>query len=178
MAAAAVVAGKFVQMSESIEISEISFELAVEQFREFLADNGLPTELLWVFKEDVFCKNGDTYGTDFWLKLPLPDENEKIAKTLFKIGKTRDLGIAISGYARCEGKICCGLILPLNEEEFGYMMMSKQYMKYTFVIDMPEAKAVKSTLKWKMFSLFPWKYKPGNSFEYLRSKKNLQFPAD
>lgn len=87
-------------------ISETSFAQAVEEFKKFLAENNLPTEILWIFLEDTFSRNIKFHETHFWLKLPLPEENENLAEKQFKFGQQKNLGICISAFALCEDKVC------------------------------------------------------------------------
>jgi hypothetical protein len=156
-------------------ISETSFAEAVIEFKEFLKENNLPTDILWVFSEDVFSRNIKLFETDFWLKLPLPKENEKFAAKHYKIGQQKNLGVGLSAFALCEDKICCSLIIPTDKEDSEYLFMSPKYLKFSFVSDLPVAKAVKNTFRWTIFKLLPFRYRKGNFLVYLESKRNLQF---
>ncbi len=156
-------------------IAETSFTQAIQKFKEFLAENNLPTEILWVFLEDTFSRNSKFYETNFWLKLPLPEENEKFAKKHYRIGQRENLGICISAFALCENKVCCSLVIPKDREDSEFLFMSPKYLKFTFIEDLPKAQPVRSFLEWKLFSLLPFKYKKGCFMVYLQSKKDLQF---
>lgn len=70
-------------------IAETSFSQAVKEFKNFLADNDLPTDSLWVFREDVISRNTKFYETDFWIKLPLSSENEGLAERHYEIGRKK-----------------------------------------------------------------------------------------
>ncbi|HEY0047820.1 MAG TPA: hypothetical protein VGB68_00940, partial [Pyrinomonadaceae bacterium] len=70
-------------------IAETSFAEAVEEFKKFLAKNNQPTEILWVFLEDTFAGNTTHFEKHLRLKLPLPEENEKLAEKLYGIGQQR-----------------------------------------------------------------------------------------
>jgi hypothetical protein len=156
-------------------ISETSFVQAVNKFKEFLKENNLPPEILWIFSEDVFSRNVETHETDFWLKLPLSEENEKFVEKHYKIGQQKNLGVGISAFALCEDKICCSLIIPKDAEDSEYLFMSPQYLKFSFVNEMPIAQVVRSSFRWTIFNFLPFKYKQGNFLAYLQSKKDLQF---
>jgi hypothetical protein len=158
-------------------IAETTFAEAVKEFKEFLAKNNQPTEILWVFLEDTFARNTNHFEKHFWLKLPLHEENEKLAEKCYRIGQQRNLGICITAFALCEGKVCCAVVIPKDEEDSEYMLVSPEHLKFTFAADMPIAEAVTSALRWKLFSLLPFKYRQGNASGYLPSKKNLQFSA-
>lgn len=156
-------------------IAETSFDQAVHGFKRFLAENHLPTEILWVFIEDTFQRNNEFYETDFWLKLPLPEENEEFAKKHYKIGQQENLGVCISAFALCEDKVCCSLVIPKDKEDSEFLFMSPKYLKFTITKDLPKAQPVRSHLQWKLFSLLPFKYKSGCFMVYLQSKNDLQF---
>jgi hypothetical protein len=156
-------------------ISETSFAEAVEGFKEFLGGNGLPTEILWVFSEDVFSRNVKFSEREFWLKLPLPEENEKLAERHYKTGQQKNLGVGILAFALCENKICCNLVVSRDAEDSEYLFMSPKYLKFSFINDLPIAKAVRNSFRWTIFKLLPFKYRKGNFPDYLESKRNLQF---
>jgi hypothetical protein len=156
-------------------IAETSFAEAVEEFKKFLAKNNQPTEILWVFLEDTFAGNTTHFEKHLRLKLPLPEENEKLAEKLYGIGQQRKLGVCLSAFALCEGKVCCAVLVPKDETESEYMLMSPEHVKLSYAMDMPLAEAVTSTFRWKLFRLLPFKYRQGNSSDYLPSKKDLQF---
>lgn len=156
-------------------ISETSFAEAVDGLKDFLRKNDLPTKILWIFKEDVYSRNVKRYETEFWVKLPLPEENKELAERHYKIGQQKNLGMGISAFALCEDKVCCSVIIPKDAEDAGYLLMSPKYLKLSFVIDMPTATAVKSLFRWNLFKLLPFKFKQGIFLAYLESKRNLQF---
>jgi hypothetical protein len=158
-------------------IAQTSFDEAVGEFKKFLAENNIPSEILWLFKEDVFSRNVEFHALDFWLKLPLPEENEKLAEKHYEIGRQKNFGLGLSAFALCEGKVCCAVVIPKDKEDSEYMLMSPEYLKFSCVIGMPVARAVRSSLRWKLFRLLPFKYKQGNFLVYLQSKKDLQFSA-
>lgn len=81
--------------------------------------------------------------------------------------------MCISGFALCEGKICCSLIIPKDQEDSEFLFMSPEHLKFSFVSDMPVAKPVRNTFRWTLFKFLPFKYKAGNFLVYLESKKNL-----
>lgn len=151
--------------------AETSFVQAIEKFKEFLAQNSLPTEILWVFIEDTFSRKSEFYETHFWLKLPLPKENRYYTERYYEIGQQKNLGIAISAFALCENKVCCSLVLPKDEEDSELLFMSPKFLKFTFAKDLPKAQPVRNYIQWKLFSLLPFKYKKGCFFVYLESKK-------
>lgn len=143
-------------------ISETSFAEAVEEFKRFLGKNNLPTKILWVFPEDVFSRKSELYEKEFWLKLPLSDENYSLAEKHYQSGQQINLGVCLSAFALCEDKICCRLIVPKDAEDAEYSLMSPKFIKFSYVENMPAAKPVRNSLRWYIFKLLPFKYKQGN----------------
>jgi hypothetical protein len=155
-------------------ISEMTFEDAKREFREFLVKNGLDKPILWVFIEDVYSSRSDRYTTSFWLRLPTPAVNEECARRHFECGKAQGFGVALSAFASCADGLCCSFIVPDEEEDAAYMLMGPEYMRYSYTnSDMPTATVVRSKLIWTIIGLLrPW-IKRGCFFTYLRSKKEL-----
>ncbi len=158
-------------------ISETSFSQALLEFKNFLEHNKLPTEIVYVLCEDTFSRKSKHFETDFWIRFPLPSNNESLAERHYKIGQEKALGIGICAFAICESKTCYGLVIPRDSEDSEFLFMSTKYLKFSFIEDMPVAKPVRNYFHWKIFELMPFKYKKGNFFVYLESKKNLQFTS-
>jgi hypothetical protein len=154
-------------------LAETSFDDAVAFFRNFLNEQGETAPILWVFKEDVFSRKAEVYETAFWIKLPIPPDNETFAGKAFALAQQRNVGAGLSALARCEEGLCCSFVIPVDEEDAQYLMMSPAGVRYNVVNDMPRAKGVRSWLRWNFFSLFPFFYKQGNFMVYLLSKKEL-----
>src|SRR5687768_15635794 len=158
-----------------MKLSETSFEDAKESFIAFLSENGFDLPLLWTFKEDVYSRNNDRYERDFWLKIPLPDSNEELAKRHFEFGKSKGFGVALTAYAICEEGLCCSFVLPDDDEDAQYMLMGPESLKMSFVSrDMPTAKVIRNQIGWKLFGLFPFLFRTGNHFVYLASKADFR----
>jgi hypothetical protein len=156
-------------------LQETSFEDAVLEFRKFLTDNGLTEPILWVFEEDIFSRRTDTFEKDFWLKIPLPEENEEFARRHFELGKHRGFGLGLSAFARCDEGLCCSFIVPTDDEDAQYMLLGPEHLKYSFVSrDMPVAKVVRSEWSWWAMGWLRRFFKPGCHFVYLASKGVLR----
>ncbi len=158
-----------------MNLHETNFDDAKNEFTAFLTANGIAKPILWVFKEDIFSRKTDTYRTDFWMKLPLPRENEKLAKSHFETGKQKGLGLGLTAFAACGEGLCCSFVVPADAEDGQYMLMSSEHMKYSFIDrDMPRARVVRSKILWKLFGLLPFLFRPGNHFVYLTSRAELR----
>lgn len=153
-----------------MKIRETSFLKARAGFQDFLANNALPTKLVWIFREDVFTLKSKKFSTDFWLKSPPIRQNEVIAERIYEVGQKRSLGICLSAFATYESTVCCCIILPKTEEDSEFLFMSPGELKFSFVSEMPKAKVTKSFLKWQSFKFLPLRYKQGCYVEYLPSK--------
>lgn len=158
-------------LSEKLIIAEVSFEQAVKNFKEFLAQNNLLIDIVWIFLEDTFSRNSKFYETNFWLKFPIPKDNEELAKKYYIIGKKEKLCIGMYAFALCENKVCCNLILLEEDSEF--LLMSPKYLKFSFLKDLPKVQPIKNQLQWNLFKLFPFKYKQGCFVGYMQSKKDF-----
>ena len=155
-------------------LADTGFEEAGKEFKTFLATNRMDTRILWVFKEDIYSRKTDTFRTDFWLKLPLPNRNSELAKFHFEIGKQRGFGLGLTAFASCEEGLCCSFVVPADTEDGQYMLMNPEHLKYSFISrDMPVAKVVHSNLLWRLFSLLPFLFSSGNHFVYLTSRADL-----
>jgi len=155
-------------------IAETSFDEAKEFFTNFLAENGLTQPILWVFTQDVYSFKTDKYTKKFWLKLPLPADNEEFARRHFEFGKRQGFGLALTAFASCAEGLCCSFIVPTDDEDAQYMLMGPEHLKYSFTSrDMPVAKVVRSSILWIFLDMLrPW-IKSGNFFVYLKSKAEL-----
>ena len=154
-------------------VADTSFAEAGTSFREFLDENGETEPILWTFVEDVCSRNTNHHETKFWVKLPIPQENENFAEICFKLAKRRNLGVALVAYARCEYGLCCAIIMPADEEDAQYSMMTPTAIRYSIVQDMPTAIAVKRSFRWFLMNLAFFKYCRGNYIVYLKSKSDL-----
>jgi hypothetical protein len=151
-------------------ISNTSFLEATNSFKHFLAENNLPTDILWLFKEDTISKISDKHETDFWLKIPLDSDNEMLMEQYYEFGKRINLGVSFGAFALCDGKICCSVIIPKDEEDSEFLMFSPAAVKFTFVKDLPIAKVIKNRLKWLFYKLQFFEFEQGCFMIYLPSK--------
>lgn len=158
-----------------MKIKETSFGQAVKEFKKFLSENNLPLDIYWIFTEDVLQKKSEIYDSSFWLKLPLPPENVNLAEKQYEFGRLKNLGMCLSAFALCEDKICCHIIIPKDESDSEFLMMSPEYLKLSIVTNMPKANIVRSELKWMIYKSMSRRFKEGNFLLYLQSKKDLQF---
>jgi len=149
-------------------LSETSFEEAEEAFRNFLADNEAPTELLWVFREDVIPEG---YG-NMAIRTPLPTDNHERAKKCFELGKKRNLGVAFLAFCKLDGATCCFVQLPEDDRDAQYKSMGNRYLKLSRTT-MPEARAISNSVLWKIRELFVNRKDYGGWDDMIPSRETL-----
>ena len=155
-------------------LADTTFEETIRTFTAFLAENGMDTRILWVFREDVYSRKTDLFKTAFWLKLPLPAENEELARRHFETGKKKGFGLGLTAFASCEDGLCCSFVIPADDEDAQYMLMGPQHLKYSYVsVDMPIAKVVRDKFFWNLLGILRFWFRHGNHFVYLASKSEL-----
>jgi hypothetical protein len=77
-----------------------TFEDAVASLRRFLDENGHPTDLFWVCRDDVWKRS----PTDVLLKYPVTRENTLLAQKVFDEGRERGL-VDVHAVATVAGKV-------------------------------------------------------------------------
>ena len=130
-------------------LPETSFDEAEEIFKEFLKNNGVNSDLKWVFSEDVIIE-----GRDITIRVPLPEDNRERAEQCFNLGKKRNFGLAFLAFCTLGNRPCCYIQLPENELDAQYKLMSERFVKFSCRIGMPEAKAIRNSAIWKIRQLF------------------------
>mgnify|MGYP001159162626 CR=1 FL=1 len=123
------------------------FADALEGLRRFLNDNGHPTDVFWVFREDVWQLS----PTDVRVKYPSSSENIALAQKVFAEGRERGL-VEVKALATAEGKVAATVWFPKlpNEEVQGW----NQGMKLVIAEPLPPAKLV-GGLRWWLLRFLP-----------------------
>jgi hypothetical protein len=154
-------------------LAETSFTDAKIDFKIFLEKNSLPSDIVWLFYEDIISLNTKFYDLRLWIKMPSVLENEQIAEKCYIYGRQRGLGVCLSAFTLVESKIGCCIILPKDEEDSNYLFMSPLHVKYSCISDIPKAEIVKSNLIWYFRKNLSFKYRKGCFLDYLPTKRNL-----
>src|SRR5687767_5352730 len=115
---------------------ETTFREAKEFFQNFLSEQGLSSDLLWVFGEDIIC-----LPKRFLIKVPLPAENESFAETFYNIGVERDFGVCLYAFCLLDGRPCCYVQLPEDDLDAQYSLMGNLSVKYSVRSDLINAEA-------------------------------------
>ena len=88
------------------------FDEACCRLRDFLGDEDLSPEFLWLFREDVTFSRGR-----WWVRIPVPEQNEVRARELYDQARARGIGIRINAELLLDSRPCCALQLPISVSE-------------------------------------------------------------
>ena len=123
------------------------FEDALGYFRRLLTESDHPTDILWVFREDVWKRS----PTDVFVSLPSQTKNLPLARKVFDEGRKKGL-VGVHGIATVDNKVAATIWFPKfrGEEIQGWDCG----MKLSIAEPLPRAKIVGS-IRWLSFSLRP-----------------------
>jgi hypothetical protein len=131
-----------------IRMNEIpDFEDAVASFKHFLTEQGQPSKILWVFREDIWKQS----PTDVVLRIPSQIKNLALAKKIFAEGRKKGL-VDVQAIASVDYKVATTVWFPKfsAEELQGW----NRGMKLSIAEPLPRAKSV-GRLRWLCFRLQP-----------------------
>ena len=90
------------------QVNEIpDFEDAVAFFRHFLTKEGLPSTILWVFREDIWKRS----PIDVVLRSPSQIKNLELAKKVFAEGRKKGL-VDVHAIASVDDKVAATVWFP------------------------------------------------------------------
>ena len=123
------------------------FEDVVASFEHFLTEQGHPSKILWVFREDVWKRS----PIDVVLRFPSQIKNLALAKKVFGEGRKKGL-VEIRAIASVDDKVATTVWFPKfpAEEIQGW----NHGMKLSIADPLPAAKFV-GRLRWFCFRLQP-----------------------
>jgi len=123
------------------------FEDAVALFRQFLAQEGCPSEILWVFREDIWKRSPG----DVVLRVPSQESNLALAKKVFEEGRRKGL-VEVHAISTIEDKVAATVWFPkfTGEEIQGW----NRGMKLSKANPLPEAKCLGKS-RWLAVRLQP-----------------------
>ena len=130
-------------------VSETSFAEATKSFAEFLSGRGLPSDLCWVFQEDVVFR-----GRSIFIRSANLTENWHQAKACYELGRSRNLGVNLHAFCLLRSRPCCYVVLPEDDVDAQNLLMVNSLLKCSVWTDLKEAEAISNPLKWR---LLRWK---------------------
>ena len=124
-----------------------SFEEAVASFKHLLTEQGHPSKILWVFRDDIWRRS----SSDVVLRFPFQTRNLALAKKVFVDGRKKGL-VDVYAIATIDDMTAATVWFPkfTNEEIQGW----DRGMKLSIAQPLPKAKAV-GGLTWLWFRLHP-----------------------
>lgn len=124
-----------------------SFEDAVASFEHFLTEQGYPSKILWVFREDIWKRS----STDVVLRFPSQIKNQALVKKVFGEGRQKGL-VDVHAIAMVADMTAATVWFPkfTDEEIQGW----NRGMKLSIAQPLPKAKSV-GGLMWLWFRLHP-----------------------
>ena len=125
-----------------------SFLESKQDFQRFLSKQGLSSEVLWIFREDLVCLQNR-----FLVRVPLPEKNEISAETLFDIGREQNFGICLHAFCLLDGKVCCYVQMPNDDLDSQYSLMSNECVKFSVRTNLIDAEPVTNFLLWQFYRL-------------------------
>lgn len=88
-----------------------SFEESCARFSEFLADNGYAHAPVWITPKDVLL-GGQRL---LYVKLPIPEGNQKRARTLFDTAMKEQSGVSFKTVCETDGATLCTVWVPADD---------------------------------------------------------------
>lgn len=123
------------------------FAEALTQFRLLLGENGHPTDLFWVFRDDVWKLS----PTEVWVKYPSSRQNLRLAEKVFAEGRAKGL-VEIHAVAVAAGEVAATVWFPKYEHE--EVQGWNRGMKVSISQPLPRAKTI-GPLRWSLLRIVP-----------------------
>lgn len=100
------------------------FARAAEMLQEFIGNQGIVRQPVWVFREDVA-----SVKWRIWVRTPLPDQNTTRAEEFYEQARTRGLGVVLEVLCLLDLEPCCYVLWPRDAEEASNAMLSGLKLK-------------------------------------------------
>jgi hypothetical protein len=123
------------------------FAEAVTEFRRVLGENGHPSDLFWVFRDDVWKLS----PTEVWVKYPSSQQSISLAEKVFAEGREKGL-VDIHAVAVAAGQVAATVWFPKypHEEVQGW----NRGMKLSISQPLLRAKTI-GALRWSLLGFLP-----------------------
>jgi hypothetical protein len=123
------------------------FEEAVSRLQAFLASKAHPTDIAWVFRDDLTSNRRGV-----WVRLPLHGDNGVWAGRCYEIGLKKGLGIWLQMLFVLGNVSYCCVWFPVDEADAEYAMLAG--LKLSVPETLPVAHPGKAGLAWWLRSTF------------------------
>jgi hypothetical protein len=124
----------------------LPFDKAIREFECFIAKQGLSTDLLWVFREDI-----SSFKRRILIKEPLPEGNLNMAEALYKRGCAEKKGIRLEVLCLLGARPCCYVWVPRDRDEAERNLL----LLSGFIMSIPEkllsARGIRNPLAWAWY---------------------------
>ncbi len=94
------------------------FDTVLVEFRAFIAREGFPTDIVWIFREDVTSRKRRVA-----IRWPVPTENERVARERYSIGVRGGMGLRMEVFCLLVQKSCCTIWVPRDEIDASFAML-------------------------------------------------------
>ena len=122
-----------------------SFAESKKIFQEFLSEQQVSSDLVWLFQEDALLRKKEVL-----IKISGIDQNERLAEKLYEIGRKRSLGVCFHAFALLDSRPCCYIQLPSDYDEAERFLMSNSYLKCSIRNPLLKAKPFTNTVMWNI----------------------------
>ncbi len=122
-----------------------TFRDALSAFRQFLTENGYPSEMIWIKPEDIIPSR----GSFVFVRVSTSKKNEESARKLFDLGISRQYGVLFQAIGEVGNASCCHVWIPQNERESEEALMPRGIKMSARPGDSKlQGKAVRHPLHW------------------------------
>jgi hypothetical protein len=125
--------------------TELDFDAATQSYKQFLAEQSLSTDILWIFREDVTVKK-----RQICICWPLPSENPGLAEQLYEQGRDKGSGLRLDTFCLVDNRPCCYVWVPRDEVDADHAMLSE--LKMSVPTEPIHAKRIRSKVLWQVIT--------------------------
>lgn len=126
-----------------------NFSEAVNYFRDFLGQNNISKNIVWLFREDVIRR-----GNQFLINRKSISGNDGFTENLFEFSRERNSAISLYAFCQFYESVGCSIISVEDDIDAEYRLMSKESLKCSFKTKLDEAKLIKNDWIWRFYKTF------------------------
>jgi hypothetical protein len=121
-----------------------TFTEATESLSRFLAGQSYPSQVVWIFRDDV-----TTHRRRIWLRPLAVEQNRRDAESQFEQARHRGLGVSLQAFCQFPGLAACYVWSPKKELERQYALQPVA-LKLSIPKPLPPATALRSSVCWHL----------------------------